>query len=112
MAINNYENQKYKKEIEQEKKRFINEELAQNEKKKKMMDDFKKGLDAQIKEKQRLKELKDKEKINENKDNLNVNNQIMEENNIRNKAKYEKINNYKRELDEQVERNRKIKQNE
>ena len=112
LAINNYENQKYKKEIEQEKKRFINEELAQNEKKKKMMDDFKKGLDAQIKEKQRLKELKDKEKINENKDNLNVNNQIMEENNIRNKAKYEKINNYKRELDEQVERNRKIKQNE
>lgn len=112
LAINNYENQKYKKEIEQEKKRFINEELAQNEKKKKMMDDFKKGLDAQIKEKQRLKELKDKEKINENKDNLNVNNQIMEENNIRNKAKFEKINNYKRELDEQVERNRKIKQNE
>ena len=112
LAINNYENQKYKKEIEQEKKRFINEELAQNEKKKKMMDDFKKGLDAQIKEKQRLKELKDKEKINENKDNLNVNNQIMEENNIRNKAKYEKINNYKRELDEQVERNRKMKQNE
>ena len=112
LAINNYENQKYKKEIEQEKKRFINEELAQNEKRKKMMDDFKKGLDAQIKEKQRLKELKDKEKINENKDNLNVNNQIMEENNIRNKAKYEKINNYKRELDEQVERNRKIKQNE
>ena len=112
LAINNYENQKYKKEIEQEKKRFINEELAQNEKKKKMMDDFKKGLDAQIKEKQRLKELKDKEKINENKDNLNVNNQIMEENNIRNKAKYEKINNYKRELDEQVERSRKMKQNE
>ena len=112
LAINNYENQKYKKEIEQEKKRFINEELAQNEKRKKMMDDFKKGLDAQIKEKQRLKELKDKEKINENKDNLNVNNQIMEENNIRNKAKYEKINNYKRELDEQVERSRKMKQNE
>ena len=76
------------------------------------MNDFKHGLDAQIKEKQRLKELKVKEKINENKDNLNVNNQIIEENNKRNKIKYEKINNYKRELDEQVERNRKMKQNE
>ena len=112
IAINNYENLKYKREIEQEKKKFINEELAQNEKKKKMMNDFKQGLDAQIKEKQRLKELKVKEKINENKDNLNVNNQIIEENNKRNKVKYEKINNYKRELDEQVERNRKMKQNE
>ena len=112
IAINNYENQKYKRETEQEKKKFINEELAQNEKKKKMMNDFKQGLDAQIKEKQRLKELKVKEKINENKDNLNVNNQIIEENNKRNKVKYEKINNYKRELDEQVERNRKMKQNE
>ena len=75
------------------------------------MNDFKQGLDAQIKEKQRLKELKVKEKINENKDNLNVNNQIIEENNKRNKVKYEKINNYKRELDEQVERNKKMKQN-
>ena len=56
------------------------------------MNDFKQGLDAQIKEKQRLKELKVKEKINENKDNLNVNNQIIEENNKRNKVKYEKIN--------------------
>ena len=58
-----------------------------------MMNDFKQGLDAQIKEKQRLKELKVKEKINENKDNLNVNNQIIEENKKRNKVKYEKINN-------------------
>ena len=56
------------------------------------MNDFKQGLDAQIKEKQRLKELKVKEKINENKDNLNVNNQIIEENNKRNKVKYENIN--------------------
>ena len=88
MAINNYENQKYKREIEQEKKKFINEELAQNEKKKKMMNEFKQGLDEQIKEKQKLKELKNKAKINENKDNLNINNQIIEENNIRNKIKY------------------------
>ena len=111
MAINNYENQKYKREIEQEKKKIINEELAQNEKKKKMMNDFKQGLDEQIKEKQKLKELKNKAKINENKDNLDINNQIIEENNIRNKIKYEKINNYKKELDEQVERNKKMKQN-
>ena len=111
MAINNYENQKYKREIEQEKKKFINEELAQNEKKKKMMNEFKQGLDEQIKEKQKLKELKNKAKINENKDNLNINNQIIEENNIRNKIRYEKINNYKKELDEQVERNKKMKQN-
>ena len=111
MAINNYENQKYKREIEQEKKKFINEELAQNEKKKKMMNEFKQGLDEQIKEKQKLKELKNKAKINENKDNLNINNQIIEENNIRNKIRYEKINNYKKELDEQIERNKKMKQN-
>ena len=111
MAINNYENQKYKREIEQEKKKFINEELAQNEKKKKMMNEFKQGLDEQIKEKQKLKELKNKAKINENKDNLNINNQIFEENNIRNKIRYEKINNYKKELDEQIERKRKMKQN-
>ena len=111
MAINNYENQKYKREIEQEKKKFINEELAQNEKKKKMMNEFKQGLDEQIKEKQKLKELKNKANIDENKDNLDINNQIIEENNIRNKIKYEKINNYKKELDEQVERNKKMKQN-
>ena len=111
MAINNYENQKYKREIEQEKKKFINEELAQNEKKKKMMNEFKQGLDEQIKEKQKLKELKNKAKINENKDNLNINNLIIEENNIRNKIRYEKINNYKKELDEQIERNKKMKQN-
>ena len=35
IAINNYENLKYKREIEQEKKKFINEELAQNEKRRK-----------------------------------------------------------------------------
>ena len=110
MAINNYENQKYKREIEQENKKYIKEEFDQNEKKKKMMNEFKKGLDEQIKEKQKLKELKEKTKINENRDNLNINKQIIEENNQRNKAKYERINNYKRDLDEQVERKRKIKQ--
>ena len=75
------------------------------------MNEFKQGLDEQIKEKQKLKELKNKAKINENKDNLNINNQIIEENNIRNKIRYEKINNYKKELDEQIEMNRKMKQN-
>ena len=45
MAINNYENQKYKREIEQEQKKLINEEMLQKEKKKKMINDFKKGLD-------------------------------------------------------------------
>ena len=112
MAINNYENQKYKREIEQEKKKYINEELAQNEKKKKMMNEFKQGLDEQIKEKQKLKELKNKAKINENEDNLNINNQIIEENNMRSKIKYQRINNYKKDLDEQIENNKKLKQNE
>ena len=78
MAINNYENQKYKKEIEQEQKKLINDELIQNEKKKKMINDFKKGLDDQIKEKQKLKELNKEKIMNENKDNLNIKNQIIE----------------------------------
>ena len=111
MAINNYENQKYKKEIEQEQKKLINDELIQNEKKKKMINDFKKGLDDQIKEKQKLKELNKEKIMNENKDNLNIKNQIIEENNMRNKVKYERINNYKKDLDEQIEQNKKLKQN-
>ena len=111
MAINNYENQKYKKEIEQEQKKLINDELIQNEKKMKMINDFKKGLDDQIKEKQKLKELNKEKIMNENKDNLNIKNQIIEENNMRNKVKYERINNYKKDLDEQIEQNKKLKQN-
>ena len=111
MAINNYENQKYKREIEQEQKKLINDELIQNEKKKKMINDFKKGLDDQIKEKQKLKELNKEKIMNENKGNLNIKNQIIEENNMRNKVKYERINNYKKDLDEQIEQNKKLKQN-
>ena len=111
MAINNYENQKYKREIEQEQKKLINEEMLQKEKKKKMINDFKKGLDEQIKEKQKFKEKVKETKINENKDNLDINNKIIEENNLKNKIKYEKINNYKKDLDEQIERNKKLKQN-
>ena len=111
MAINNYENQKYKREIEQEQIKLINEEMLQKEKKKKMINDFKKGLDEQIKEKQKFKEKVKETKINENKDNLDINNKIIEENNLKNKIKYEKINNYKKDLDEQIERNKKLKQN-
>ena len=111
MAINNYENKKYQREIEQEQKKLINDELLQNEKKKKMINEFKKGLDEQIKEKQKLKELNKEAKINENKDNINIKNQIIQEHNLRNQEKYEKINNYKKELDEQIESNKKLKQN-
>ena len=111
MAINNYEEQKYKREREQEKKRIIDEELNQKEKKKKMINEFRKGLDEQIKEKQKMKELNNKVKIDENQDNLNYNNKMIEELNMMNKKKYEKINNYKKELDEQIERNKKYKQN-
>ena len=111
MAINNYENQKYKREIEQEKKKFINEEMLQIEKKKKMINEYKKGLDEQIKEKQKCKEIDKETKLNENKDNLDIKNRIIEENNLKNKIKYEKINNYKKDLDEQIERNKKLKQN-
>ena len=76
-----------------------------------MINDFKKGLDDQIKEKQKLKELNKEKIMNENKDNLNIKNQIIEENNMRNKVKYERINNYKKDLDEQIEQNKKLKQN-
>ena len=111
IAINNYENQKYQREMEQQQKKLINNELFQNEKKKKMINEFKKGLDEQIKEKQKLKQLNKEAKINENNDNINIKNQIIQENNLRNKEKYEKINNYKKELDEQIERDKKLKQN-
>ena len=76
-----------------------------------MITEFKKGLDDQIKEKQKLKELNEIAKINENRDNIKINNQILEENNQRNTDKYKKISNYKRDLGEQIERNRKLKQN-
>ena len=76
-----------------------------------MINEFKKGLDEQIKEKQKLKELNKEAKINENKDNINIKNQIIQEHNLRNQEKYEKINNYKKELDEQIESNKKLKQN-
>ena len=84
--------------------------MIQNEKKKKMINEFKKGLDEQIKEKQKSKEIDKEAKLNENKDNLDIKNKIIEENNLRNRIKYEKINNYKKELDEQIERNKKFKQ--
>ena len=76
-----------------------------------MINEFRKGLDEQIKEKQKMKELNNKVKIDENQDNLNYNNKMIEELNMMNKKKYEKINNYKKELDEQIERNKKYKQN-
>jgi len=112
IAINNYEEQKYKKEREQEQKKFFDEELLQKEKKQKMISDFRKGLDEQLKEKQKMKELKNKVKIEETKDNWNIKNQIEEEKNNKKKLKYEKISNYKKELDEQIEKNKKLKQNE
>ena len=77
-----------------------------------MLTEYKKGLDEQIREKQKIKELYSKEKINENKDNLNINNQIIEENILKKKEKYERINNYKKDLDEQIEKNKKYKINE
>jgi len=52
-----------------------------------MITEYKKGLDEQIREKQKIKELYSKEKINENKDNLNINNQIIEENILKKKEK-------------------------
>ena len=110
-AINNYEEQKYKREREQEQKKLIDEEMILKEKKKKMINDYKKGLEEQIKEKQLIKEQYNQVKIDENKDFININNQILEEKNIINKQKYEKINNYKSELDEQIEKNKKFKKN-
>ena len=109
IAINNYEEQKYKREKEEEQKKYIDEELLKKEQKKKMISDYRKGLDEQIKEKQKMKAQKNQVKLDENKDLLNINNQIAEEKNIRNKIKYEKINNYKKELDEQIEKNKKFK---
>ena len=76
-----------------------------------MINDYRKGLDEQVKEKQMLKEINNKVKFDENKDCLNIKNQLQEEQNNRNKEKYEKINNYKKELDEQIEKNKKFKQN-
>ena len=112
IAINNYEEQKYKKEREQEQKKYFDEELLQKEKKQKMISDFRKGLDEQLKEKQKMKELKNKVKIEENKDNWNINNQIEEEKNIKKRLKYERICSYKKELDEQIEKNKKLRQHE
>ena len=110
-AINNYEEQKYKRERELEQKKYNDEEIVKKEKKQKMISEYKKGLDEQIQEKKKRKELNDRKKIDENNDNLNINNQINEEKNLKNKQKYEKIYNYKKELDEQIEKNKKFKQN-
>ena len=111
IAINNYEEQKYKREREQEQKKINDEELQLKEKKIKMINDYKKGLDEQVKEKQMIREINNKVKIDEKKDYLNIKNQIQEEKNLRYMQKYEKINNYKRELDEQIEKNKKFKKN-
>ena len=111
IAINNYEEQKYKREREQEQKKINDEELQLKEKKIKMINDYKKGLDEQVKEKQMIREINNKVKIDEKKDYLNIKNQIQEEKNLRYMQKYEKINNYKRELDEQIEKNIKFKKN-
>ena len=111
IAINNYEELKYKREREQEQKKINDEELLLKERKQKMINDYRKGLDEQVKEKQMLKEINNKVKFDENKDCLNIKNQLQEEQNNRNKEKYEKINNYKKELDEQIEKNKKFKQN-
>ena len=111
IAINNYEENKYKRESELEQKKYIDEELLQKEKKQKLINDYKKGLDEQIKEKEKLKERINKDKIDENKDFLNLNIQLQNEKNLREKQKYEKINNYKKELDEQIEKNKKYKKN-
>ena len=111
MAINNYEEQKYKREREQQQKKFNDEELIQREKKQKMINEYKKGLDEQIKEKEKIKDFNNKIKTDENKNNLNFNNQIEEEKKTRYYQKYEKINNYKKELDEQIENNKRYKKN-
>ena len=76
-----------------------------------MINDYKKGLDEQIKEKEMIKERNNRDKIDENQDNLNINAQIQNEKSMREKQKYEKINNYKKELDEQIEKNKKYKMN-
>ena len=111
IAINNYEEQKYKREREEEQKKIEDEELLLKERKQKMINDYKKGLDEQMKEKKIMKEINNKDKLDENKEFLNIKNQLLEEQKIRNKEKYEKIYNYKKELDEQIEKNKKLKQN-
>lgn len=111
-AINNYEEQKYKREIEEEKKKLFDEEKMRKEKKQKMIEDYRMCLAQQIMEKKKLNEMKNEVKLNENKDNNDINNKFIEEQNILNKQKHDKIVNYKRELDEQIEKNKKIKKEE
>ena len=111
-AINNYEEQKYKREIEEEKKKLFDEEKLRKEKKQKMIEDYRNGLAQQVMEKKKLNEMKNEVKLNENKDNNEINNRFIEERNMLNKQKHDKIINYKRELDEQIEKNKKIKKEE
>ena len=107
-AINNYEEQKYKREMEEEKKKLIDEEKIQKEKKQKMIEDYRMCLAQQVMEKKKLNEIK----LNENKDDNEINNKFIEEQNKLNKQRHDKILNYKRELDEQIEKNKKIKKEE
>ena len=93
IAINNYEEQKYKREREQEQKKINDEELLLKERKQKMINDYRKGLDEQVKEKQMLKEINNKVKFDENKDCLNIKNQLQEEQNNRNKNNFIKNEN-------------------
>ena len=68
-----------------------------------MIEDYRMCLAQQVMEKKKLNEIK----LNENKDNNGISNKFIEEQNKLNKQRHDKIINYKRELDEQIEKNKK-----
>ena len=103
-----YEAQKLQREMEEKLKREEENEEFKREQKRKMINEFKSGLDQQISEKNNLKtKAMNDGKLNDFNEIQRLNKEVMEEQLNNERIKLDKQNQYKQILNEQVRQNKK-----
>jgi hypothetical protein len=103
-----YEAQKLQREMEEKLKREEENEEFKREQKRKMINEFKSGLDQQISEKNNLKTKAINDgKLNDFNEIQRLNKEVMEEQLNNERIKLDKQNQYKQILNEQVRQNKK-----
>jgi hypothetical protein len=97
-----YDEKKLMREMEEQRQKELEYERKEKEKKRKMLEEFRKGLDAQINEKKKNLNFINDEKNEDRLLNDKINQEILEKKENDKKNKINKINQYKNELDLQI----------
>ena len=105
ILVKEYEAKKLQREIEEKAKKEHDEEEMKKIKKQKMIEEFRNGLDQQIIAKKALNQQNKEGKKNDRAQIEKINNEINQERDNQVQNKKDKINQYKKLLDDQVQKN-------